>query len=197
MAGFDDGEDAFGAGDDVAGRLHGEEDLFDGVGAGEVAGDGVGDENGLIAELGLTEVGDSQLGDADDGEGNSLDGDGAVDCGIRTSEDRFGKRSDKNGDLGVGDGVLLVEETAGDEPEVAHVFVLRGDAEDQGVLGDSVADADVVVGLEHGGVEGDVRDLLDDCVHVFAGHVVRGGGVVGACDAAAGELHFDEVGGDG
>ena len=72
-------EDLLGGGLDQRAVAHGEEDLLDGVGAGEVAGDGVGDEDGLLADLGLPEGVDALLEDADDDEGNALDGDGVVD----------------------------------------------------------------------------------------------------------------------
>ena len=50
----------------------GEVDLFYAVGAGEIARDGVGDQNGLVGDFGLAEGVDALLEGADDGEGNSL-----------------------------------------------------------------------------------------------------------------------------
>ena len=138
--------------------------------------------------------------DAADGEGDAADGDGLVDgCGVG-AVDFLGHGSDDDGDLGVGGGVLVVEEAAGDDPEIADLLVLRADAEQSGFLGDAAADGDAVVVLEHGRAGDDAWDLVVDGLHVLAGHGVGGGDVVGAHDLSAGVLHFDLVGaeaGDG
>ena len=52
---------------------HGEVNLLHLLGANEVARDGVGDENGLIGDLGVAHVVQALFEDADDREGNAAD----------------------------------------------------------------------------------------------------------------------------
>ena len=106
VAAGDEGGDALGGGLDVLGGVHAEEDLFELVGAGEVAGDLVGNEEGVVADLGLAEGVDAFDEDADDGEGDAADGDGVADGGVVAAVELDGHGADDVGDVGVGEGVL-------------------------------------------------------------------------------------------
>ncbi len=68
MAALDDVQDLFGCGGDESRVLHGEEDLLSRCRFREVAGDLVGDEDGLVADLRLTEGFDALFEDADHDE---------------------------------------------------------------------------------------------------------------------------------
>ena len=200
MAAGDEGGDALGGGLDVVGGVGAEEDFLELVAAGEVAGDLVGDEEGVVADLGLAEGVDAFDEDSDDGEGDAADGDGVADGVVVAAVELDGEGADDVGDVGVGEGVLVVEEAAGFDFEAADVLVLGADAEEHGIFALAVADGDAVVVLEHGRAVADAGDLLVDGLHVFEGHVVRGADVVGAHDDSAGVLHLDFVGaeaGDG
>ena len=196
VAGADDLEDAAGGGDDHGGVLHGEEDLFDGVGPCEVAGDGVGNQKGLLADLGLAVGVEALLEDSDDGDGDPQNADRLAHGVVGRAEEGLGEGLDDDGDLLVGEGVLVVEEASGEHAEVADDAVLGGDAEDHSVLGDTSPDRDAVVVLQHGGGGDDAGHLFEDRVEVFAGHEVGGAGVVRANGAAAAVLELDLVGAD-
>ena len=124
MAALDDGEDLFGGRGDEGGVGHGEEDLLDGVGPGEVAGDLIRDEDGLVGDFGLAEGFDAFLEDADDDEGDAADGDAVVNGGAGAAEEGDGEGSDDDGDLGVGAGILIVKEAAGEDRQISDFFVL-------------------------------------------------------------------------
>jgi len=193
MTALNDLCDVGGAGFDFLRARHAEEDFFERVAAGEVASYFVGNEERVLADFGLAVGVCVFYEDADDGERYAVDGDGAA-YGLGVAAVEFdGHGADDVGDLGVGDGVLIVEETAGFYLEVANLLVLRADAEEHGVFGDAAADGDAVVELQHGRAGGDAGNLGIDGLHVFEGHEVRRADVVWPHDDAAGVLHLDFV----
>ena len=173
MAGLDDLEDCLRGGVDVAGVLHGEEDLLDVVGAGEVAGDGIGDQDGLVADFGLAEGVDALSEDADDGEGDAADGDGLADGAVGGAVEGFGegvtRRRPWRGEV-----VLIVEEAAGEDFEIADVFVC-GETPRSMVSLVTPLPMLMVSWNSSMGEAARCRGPARDGAHVFAGHVVGAG----------------------
>ena len=128
---MDDGDDLLGGILDVVLIADGEVHLLHVVGAGEVSADGIGNEDGLVGDLGFAEGFDALFEGADDGEGNAADLKGAADGVGGAAEHGAGKGLGDDGDFAVGGFVLFVEEAAGERDEVADLAVLRLDAEDQ------------------------------------------------------------------
>src|ERR1700722_18075531 len=124
---------------------HGEINLLDIFRSAEVAGDGVGNEDGLILDLRIPQIRNGLFENADDGERNAGDFEGLSDGGVVAAEAALSKKFTHHGALGVGGLVFFVEEAAVRYEEVADVLVLWADAEDQRIFGDAAAEADAVV----------------------------------------------------
>ena len=163
----------------------------------EVAGDLVGDEDGLVGDFGLAVGVEALLADADDSERNAVDADAVANGSFRIFVKRVGQRLDKYGYLGVEKSILIVEEAAGDEAHVTDDLVLGRDAKKHNGLGEAGANGDCGVVLQHGRRGDDAGHLGVDGVEVLAGHVVWRTGVVRPHDASAAILHFDLVGANG
>jgi hypothetical protein len=123
-----------------------------------------------------------------------VDGDRITDGGVVVAIELAGHGADDVGDLGVSEGVLIIEETASFDLETANVFVFRTHAQEHGVLALAATDGYAVVELEHGGTVANAGNLFVDGQHVFEGHVVGRADVVGAHNDATGVLHLDFVG---
>ena len=103
----------------------------------------------MVADLGLSLGIDTFPEDTDDDEGYALDADGSADSRVHASIELFRERLHDNGDLFVCHFVLVVEEAAGDDDKIAYDSILRRDAQEHGGLGDTAADADVIMKLQH------------------------------------------------
>ena len=148
-----------------------------------------------ISSIALRDL-DAFLEDADHREGDAADGDGLVDGGLRGAVELDREPSQDDRSLGVRFGVLLIEEAAGGDAQVAHHLVLRGDAEQHRLLGDSAAHADAVVELQHRRRRHDARHLDDHGTHIVAGHQVGRAGVIRPDHIASGVHHLHLVGAD-
>ncbi len=131
--------------------------------------------------------------DADDDEGNALDADRFSDCGLIVAIELLRERLHDDSDLLMGEFVLIVEETSGNNDEIAHDTILRRDAQQHRLLRDAAAKTHVIVKLQHGRRGDDARNLVEDSAHVVERHVVGRAGVVGTTDVAATILQLDLV----
>src|ERR1700728_432235 len=112
---------------------HREIDLVDRVGAGEIAGDGVGDKNRLIDNFRLPKGRYPLPEDADDHEGHTGNGQCLAYSLLRAAE--LGQREPlrDQGRVAVGDRVLLIEKASRDQVKPAYVGILRVYPQDQDV----------------------------------------------------------------
>jgi hypothetical protein len=112
---------------------HGKINLVYIFSAGEVAGDGKGNQDGLIFDLRFAKVADALTEDADDGEGDSADLKVLADGRVIAAKALVGELFSDHGALDMGNVIVVVKEAAHGNQQVADVLILRAYAEDERV----------------------------------------------------------------
>jgi hypothetical protein len=148
--GMDGSDDLPGGIFNIARVADGEVHFLHIVGSGEIAGDKVGDEDGLVGDFGFAEGLYFFLECANDGEGDAADLERTAEGGVGAAEHSSGKGHGDVGYFAVGSFVFLVEEASGERDEIAHAAILRLDAEDQHLVSVSI-DGDVLAHFENNG----------------------------------------------
>ena len=90
----------------------------------------------MIADLGLAIGVEGFLKDTNDDERYAFNTDGSADSGAGAAIEFVGEWFDDDRDLVVRHLILVVEEAARNNHEIAYDFVLRGDAKQHGRLAD-------------------------------------------------------------
>src|SRR5581483_9687718 len=145
MARLEHGMDLVGGAGDISGIGHGEEQLLDVVGPGEEARDGIGDEHGVVGNLGLAEGFDALAEHANDGERKPAEADVAANGIVGAPKLVVGKRFRYKSDFIARVGVVVVEEASGEHQQVADLRVFGRDAEDHDVALLASGNADAVM----------------------------------------------------
>ena len=125
MTAGDERRDPPGGGLNILAAVHTEEDLFEIVGTAEVPPNLVRHEERVVADLGRAKGVDTFGEDADDGEGDATDRKSLTDGSTIAAVKFNGHGADDIGDIGVSEGVLVVEEATGLNFETANILVLR------------------------------------------------------------------------
>ncbi len=112
---------------------HGEVDLVDRIGAGEIARYGVRDENRFIDNFRLAKGVHALAKNTDDGERNTGDGQRLPNCFIGAAELGQSKLLRDQRRMTVRQRVLLIEKAPGDQVKPAYVRVLRVHPKDQDI----------------------------------------------------------------
>src|ERR1019366_2389335 len=175
VARLDDAFNLRGGCDHHGGICHGEVGQTDGGSLHEIAGDRVRDQHRVVFYLRLAESFDALLEGSNHGEWQSGQLDDLANRSCRRTVDLDRHPFRDQGNFVVSQGIVVVEEAAGGDDQVAHAQILRSDPENGDIFflaaagGDSVRQSDDRRGCD------DAGHLLLYGRKVFNGQRVRGG----------------------
>ncbi len=194
VAGLDDALDLFCGVGYLVHVAHGKVDLLHVLRSSEIPAHRIGNQDGLVLDLGIAKVVETLLEDADNGERNAADFESRTHSLVVAAEPFAGKQLGDHGALDVGRIILVVEKTAHGHQQVADVLVLRADTQHQRILDHARPKGDALMHFKHGRGVDHARHPGYHGLFVVEGEGVVVEDALRRSSAAAGVFQLDGVG---